>query len=91
MKKSQKIIWAQWVDRNKPELSPDTAYCLPGGRWDTLMRLCRMGASDRIIHKHIFGIDAETIAVARKIVDGTISGGVNCGRRTEDEPGQKVG
>ena len=91
MNKSQKIIWAQWVSRNQPELAPGTPYCPPGSRWDKLMRLARMGASDRLIKKHIFGIDDETIRVARKIIDGTITGGTNYGRLTEDEPGQEAG
>lgn len=91
MNKSQKIIWAQWAVRNRPGLAPDTEYCLPGSRWEKLMRLTRMGASDKLIARHIPGIDGITIMVARKIADGTITGGVHYGQITEDEPGQEAG
>ena len=55
------------------------------------MRLTRMGASDKLIARHIPGIDGITIMVARKIADGTITGGVHYGQITEDEPGQEAG
>ena len=90
MRKSDKIVWAQWCMRNKPDLAPGTDYCLPGSRWDRLMRLARMGASDRLIKKHILGIDDDTIRVARKIVSGTASG-MREEQREEEEPRQAAG
>lgn len=88
MRKSQKIIWAQWVDRNRPSLAPETEYCLPDSRFALMMRLARMGASDRVFRKKVPGIDSETIAVARKIAAGTVTGGPNY---QEDEPGEAAG
>ena len=90
MRKSQKIIWAQWVDRNTPSLAPETNYCLPDSRFALIMRLARMGASDRIFRKKVPGIDADTIMVARKIADGTITGGRNF-HEEENEAGEMAG
>ena len=90
MRRSQKIIWAQWVDRNKPTLAPETRYCLPDSRFALLMRLVRMGASNTLIMRKIPGIGTDTIMVARKIADGTISGGPNF-RAEEHEEGQAAG
>lgn len=90
MKRSQKIIWAQWVGRNKPTLAPETEYCLPDSRFALIMRLARMGASDRIFRKHVPGIDAETIMAARRIADGTISGGRHF-RAEEPDKGELAG
>lgn len=67
MRRSQKIIWAQWVDRNQPTLAPETEYCLPGSRFAKMMQLARMGASDRVFRKHIKGIDSLTIRALRRI------------------------
>ena len=90
MRKSDKIVWAQWCMRNKPDLAPGTDYCLPGSRWDRLMHLARMGASDRLIKKHILGIDEDTIRVARKIAAETASG-MREEQREEEEPRQAAG
>lgn len=89
MNKSGKIIWAQWTMRNRPSQEPGTDYCLPGSRWEMMMRLARMGASDTLIKRRVPGIKDDTIRVLRRIADGTISGGANAGR--EDEPGKMVG
>ena len=90
MKRSQKIIWAQWASRNKPTLMPETEYCLPDSRFALMLRLARMGASDRVFMKRIPGIDADTIAVARRIADGTISGSRRF-RAQEEEAGELAG
>ena len=73
--RSQKCERAQRADRNTPMLQPETEYCLPGSRFALIMRLARDGASDKLFKKKILGIDQDTIRVARKLADGTISAG----------------
>ena len=73
--RSQKAERAQRADRNAPTLQPETEYCLPGSRFALIMRLARAGASDELFKKKIRGIDQDTIRVARKLADGTISVG----------------
>lgn len=73
--RSQKCERAQRADRNTPMLQPETEYCLPGSRFALIMRLARAGASDKLFKKKIRGIDQDTIRVARKLADGTISVG----------------
>lgn len=69
------IAWAQRAERTEARLLPAGAYYLPGSRFAKMMKLARMGASDRVIKRHIKGIEDDTIMVLRKIADGTISRG----------------
>lgn len=64
----RKIEMAQRADRNKPTLAPEMEYCLPGSRFALMMRLARMGASDRVFRRRVPGIDRWTISVLRKLV-----------------------
>lgn len=90
--KSQKCELAQRADRNHPDLQPETNYCLPGSRFSMIMRLARAGASDELFKKKVPGITLDTIRVARKIADGTISTGaasLTSQRTKTDVAGQK--
>lgn len=94
MKAGTRIAWAQRAARTKPLLAPNTEYCLSGSRWEMMMRLAQMGASDAVIKRRIVGIDDETIAVMRKIACGDISKGrrmVIIPEVGEDESGQAAG
>lgn len=75
MKKGMRIAWAQRAARVTPTLAPKTEYCLPDSRFALMMRLARMGASNRVFTRHVPGIEDDVIEVLRKIASGEVSKG----------------
>ena len=87
LSKGKEAELAQRSDRNTPTLAPETSYCLPDSRFAMMMRLARMGASDRMFRRKIKGIDSLTIAVLRRLVAGQQGQAAPA----EDEPGVRAG
>ena len=61
---------------------------MPGSRFAIMMKLARMGASDRVFCRHVPGIDSLTIRALRAIV--TQQAGMQTVQE-DDERGQAAG